>query len=213
MLGTALIAEDHDLTRKGIQSLLEDRLDARVPATTGNGLDVFPLLKKHEPDLLILDLGLPHLNGLDILRKIQKNGFSVHVVVLSMHADDSHVTKAFGLGASGYVLKGAPFKELLEAIQSVLKGDRYLSSGLAKELIAPVRTADDEIKDRYERLTDREREVLQLTAEGQTSEEIGEHLYISPRTAEKHRENIREKLELRNTTEMAAYAHQRGLIP
>lgn len=213
MLLSAIIAEDHDLTRKGICSLLEDRLEARVDATTGDGLEVFPLVEEHDPDLLILDLGLPHLNGLDVLRKIQRKSLSVRTVVLSMHADDAHVSKAFELGASAYVLKGAPFDELLEAIRAVAAGDKYLSSGLSTDLIAPVRTAEERVEDRYERLTDREREVLQLTAEGYTSEEIGEHLYISPRTAEKHRENLRSKLELRNAREMAVYAHQRGLIP
>lgn len=213
MLGSALIAEDHDLTRQGIHSLLEDRVEMRVAATTGDGLEVFPLVRKHNPDLLVIDLSLPHLNGLDILRKIQKKGFTVEVVVLSMHADDSHVSKAFQLGASGYVLKGAPFEELIEAVRAVMAGDRYLSTGLSAELMDSSHIAEHHAGDRYDQLTDREREVLQLTAEGHTSQEVGERLYISPRTVDKHRENIRKKLELKNTTEMAAYAHRRGLIP
>lgn len=213
MLITAIIAEDHDLTRQGIRSLLEDRLEARVVATTGDGLDIFPLVDEHEPNLLVLDLGLPHLNGLDVLRKIQKSGSNVEIVVLSMHGEDAYVSDAFEFGASGYVLKGAPLQELIEAIRTVIGGGKYLSSALSEELIDATHTTGARVTDRFQRLTDREREVLQLTAEGYTSREIGETLHISPRTADKHRENIQAKLELRNVVEMAAYAHQRGLIP
>lgn len=213
MLISALIAEDHDLTRQGIQSLLEDRLEARVVATTGDGLEIFPLVEEHNPDLLILDLGLPHLNGLDVLRKIEKSSSNVRIVVLSMHGEDAYVSDAFELGASGYVLKGAPLQELIEAIRTVIAGEKYLSNALSEELIESSHSADTNVKDRFQRLTDREREVLQLTAEGHTSREIGENLHISPRTVDKHRENIQAKLELRNVVEMAAYAHQRGLIP
>ena len=213
MLISVLIAEDHDLTRKGIRSLLEDQLDARVVATTGDGLEVFSLVQEHEPDLLVLDLGLPHLNGLNVLRKIQESSQSVLVVVLSMYGEDAYVSKAFELGATGYVLKGAPLEELEEAIRAGLAGDRYLSSGLSNELLDSARSAEESPDDRLDLLTDREREVLQLTAEGYTSKEIGERLYISHRTVEKHRENVQEKLDLNNTVEMAAYAHQRGIIP
>jgi DNA-binding NarL/FixJ family response regulator len=143
MLISALVAEDHDLTRRGIRSLLEDRLEVRVPATTGDGLEVLPLLNEHEPDVLILDLG----------------------------------------------------------------------SGLSEEILESSRSADGDAGDRYDRLTDREREVLQLTAEGYTSKEIGERLYISHRTVDKHRENIQSNLGLSGTVEMTAYAHRRGIIP
>lgn len=212
MLISALVAEDHDLTRKGIRSLLEDRLDARVAATTGDGLEVFPFVKEHEPDLLILDLGLPHLNGLNVLRKIQESNHSIRVVVLSMHDEDPYVSEAFEFGAVGYVLKGAPIEELVKAIRAAVAGDQYLSSGLSEDLLESAGLAHGGVDDRFELLTDREREVLQLTAEGYSSKEIGDHLHISHRTVEKHRENIQEKLDLNNTVEMATYAHQRGII-
>ena len=208
---SALIAEDHDLTRQGIRSLLTDQLGARVLAATGDGLDAFPLVEEHRPDLLVLDLGLPHLNGLHVLRKIQNHDVSPQSVVLSMYSDEAYVQKAFELGASGYVLKGAPLDELTGALRTALDGERYLSSGLPENLIEPARTPDAPPDDRYDRLTDREREVLLLTAEGYTSSEVGDRLYISPRTVEKHRENIQRKLDLRNVVEMAAYVHQRGL--
>lgn len=209
MLISALIVEDHDVTRQGLQHLLENQLEARVVDTTGDGLEAISLLKEHEPDLLVLDLGLPGLNGLDILRRIRSLDLPTKVVVLSMHGEDSYVTEAFQLGAQGYVLKGSPLSELTEAIQTTFKGQKYVSSDLSEDLIA-TDPAESTVDDRYQTLTDREREVLQLTAEGNTSREIGERLGISHRTVEKHRENIQAKLELRNTVEMAAYAHQRG---
>jgi DNA-binding NarL/FixJ family response regulator len=213
MLISALIADDHDLTRQGIRSLLEDRLDARVAATTGDGLEVVPLLEEHEPDLLVLDLGLPHLNGLEILRKIRDKHFSVQVVVLSMHAEDAYVSDAFDLGVSGYVLKGDSTDEVVSAIRAAVAGDRYLSSELSEEILDSPHSAEGGAGDRYDRLTGREREVLQLTAEGYTNKEIGERLHISHRTVDKHREHIKNKLGLSSTVQMAAYAHQRGLIP
>ena len=211
MLVTALIVEDHDVTRQGLESLIENQLEARLVGSTGDGLDALPMLKEHEPDLLLLDLGLPSLNGLDILRQIQHLDLPTKVVVLSMHGEDSYVSEAFELGAHGYVLKGSPLDELVEAIKTVMKEEKYVSSDLSEELIRSQHTKSD-VHDRYETLTDREREILQLTAEGNTSREIGERLDISHRTVEKHRENIQAKLELRNTVEMAAYAHRRGLI-
>lgn len=211
MLLSALIVEDHDVTRQGLQHLLENQLDARVVATTGDGLEAISLLKEHNPDLLVLDLGLPSLNGLDILRKVEQLDIPTKVIVLSMHGEDSYVTEAFGCGADGYVLKGSPLRELTEGIQTIMRGEKYVSSDLSEDLMR-AEHADGENQDRFETLTDREREVLQLTAEGNTSREIGERLDISHRTVEKHRENIQSKLELRNSVEMAAYAHQRGLI-
>lgn len=213
MLISALVAEDHDVTRQGLRSLLTDQLDARVVATTGDGLDVVPLVEEHEPDLLVLDLGLPHLNGLDILQNVQSLGLPTKTIVLSMHGEDAYVSEAFEHGASGYVLKGSPLNELTDAIRAAMKGRKYLSSGLSEDLLTPEAAPDTEPHDRYQTLTEREREVLQLTAEGYTSREIGEKLFISHRTVDKHRENVQAKLELRNTVEMATYAYRRGLIP
>jgi DNA-binding NarL/FixJ family response regulator len=129
-----------------------------------------------------------------------------------MHEGEQYVREALACGASGYVLKGAPQQELIDAIRAVDTGRTYLSSGLSEDLLEE-RQSEEASDDRYERLTQREREVLQLTAEGHTGPEVGEFLHISPRTVEKHRENIQKKLELKNVVEMAAYAFQRGLIP
>ena len=182
-------------------------------ATTGDGLDVFPLVEKHQPDLLILDLGLPHLNGLDVLHKIRKGGPRVRVVVVSMYEEATYVQKACEMGASAYVLKGAPSDELVDAIRAASADEQYLSSGISEDLLDSGASGGSEGVGGYECLTEREREVLQLTAEGLTSREIGDELYISSRTVDKHRQHIKSKLNLRNVSEMTAYAHQRGLIP
>ena len=213
MLISALVAEDHDVTRQGLRSFLTEQLEARVVATTGDGLEVVSLVKEHEPDLLVLDLGLPHLNGLDVLRRIESLHLSTKTVVLSMHGEDAYVSEAIQLGASGYVLKGSPLSELTDAIEHAMKGKTYLSQDLSEDLLTLGSSVDAESHDRFQNLTEREREVLQLTAEGYTSREIGEKLHISHRTVDKHRENVQAKLELRNIVEMAAYAYQQGLIP
>jgi DNA-binding NarL/FixJ family response regulator len=130
-----------------------------------------------------------------------------------MHGEDAYVSEAVHLGASGYVLKGSPLSELTDAIEHAMKGKTYLGQGLSDNLLTLDSAAEEESTDRFQSLTEREREVLQLTAEGYTSREIGEKLHISHRTVDKHRENVQAKLELRNIVEMATYAYQRGLIP
>ena len=204
LLISVLIAEDHDVTREGLRTILTTKLDARIAATTATGTDVLDLVEKHNPDLLILDIGLPGLNGLDVLHKLQSRTCSVRVVVLSMLAEDAYVTEAFEKGASAYVVKGAPMEELVSAIRAAVNGERYLSEGLSERLLDSGSTSDAP-RDRYDTLTQREREVLQLTAEGLTSREIGERLAVSPRTVDKHRENLKAKLGLRNTAELTRF--------
>jgi DNA-binding NarL/FixJ family response regulator len=183
---------------------LTNRFEARIAGTTGDGVEVLPLVEEHDPDLLILDLGLPGLRGLEVLKRIDQRDLSVQVVVLSMHEDDAYVVEALRHGASAYVVKGSPMQELLEAIRAAMNGERYLSSSLPDSALDPP-DPDQEPSDRYDTLTDRERDVLQLIAEGLTSKEIGERLHISPRTVDKHRQNLKAKLELRNTAELTRF--------
>ena len=130
-----------------------------------------------------------------------------------MYAEESYVGEALELGARAYVLKGSPLDELTAGIRAVMNGDRYLGSELSEDLLDTRPTIESQEQDRYQTLTEREREVLQLTAEGYTSREIGDKLHISHRTVDKHRENVQKKLDLRNTVEMATYAHRKGLLP
>lgn len=212
MPATAVVAEDHEITREGLSHVLEKRLDLRVVGTTGDGLEAFSLLKTHSPDVLILDLSLPHLNGLDLLHKIRERNLDVRVVVLSMHGESEYVQEAFDLGASAYVLKGSPLKQLLEGVKKALQDSSYLGEAVVQKVSEQASSSGAE-ETPYETLTDREREVLQLTAEGLTSKQIGEKLHISHRTVEKHREKIKEKLGVQNAVEMATVAFRRGLIP
>lgn len=209
-----IIAEDHAITRQGLKAVLEERLDARVVAETGDGLAVVALVEQHAPGVLILDLALPGLNGLDVLRRVERCCPDTAVVVVSMHSADSYVVRALHSGAAAYVLKGAPTDELIDAVHAVRCGEVYLSTSLPETLAAAPNDAVHEGDGgRYEMLTDREREVLQLIAEGYTSSEIGDRLFISRRTVDKHRENLMAKLELQNRTALIRFALQRGLIP
>lgn len=212
MAVSVIIAEDHDVTRAGLRSLLEAQAQLTVVATTNDGWDAVSLLREHHPDLAVLDLELPGRDGLAILQQLQKWDLPARVIIFSMHGEDSYVSEAFRLGAVGYVLKGAPLSELTEAIRTVLNGKRYLSSDLPERLLRSDDASDDTPLVRHEALTSRELEILQLTAEGYTNREIGDRLSISHRTVDKHRENIQKKLGVRTTVEMATYAQRRELL-
>lgn len=203
-----IIAEDHPVTREGLRSLLEHRMECSIVASTGDGLRVCPLLEEHTADVLILDLDLPGLNGLDVLRKIQPMDLPTRVLVFSAREHPFYLQKARRLGASGYVLKGEPVETVVEAAQAAARGDTHFTDETLAVSGQPATGPDPQ-----EALTEREREVLQLTAEGYTCAEIGERLGISPRTAEKHRERLREKLQAKNVVELASYVYRRGLLP
>lgn len=201
---SVVIAEDHDVTREGLQSVLTNRFEARIAGATGDGLEVLPLVEEHDPDLVLLDLGLPGLNGLEILKRIHRHDESITVVVLSMHEEDAYVRDAIQHGASAYVLKGAPMDELLSAIRAAMNGKQYLSSDLPASTLDPL-DPNHQPSDRYSTLTDRERDVLQLIAEGLTSKEIADRLHVSPRTVEKHRQHLKAKLEIESTAGLTRF--------
>jgi len=203
------IADNHEMTRWGVQSLVES-MSGAVEATAETGLAAVSMVEEHDPDLLTLSLKLPHLNGYDVLYHLQRRSIDVDVLVLTTCEDEEQVRSVFEMGAAAYLLKQDPLDELCRAIEAVRSGGRYISDALPKGWMEPA-GADGSQRDPCHPLSLREREVMQLTAEGYTSQEVGEHLAISPRTVEKHRENIQAKLELRNAVEMAAYVHRRGL--
>ncbi len=207
---TAIIVEDHPIVRQGLRTLLE-RQGCQVVAETGDGLEALRLVEAHRPRLLLVDLSLKGLNGLEVLRQALRRVRSMRVLVLSMYDDDSYVIEALRSGAMAYVLKGSPVEELTRALEALYQGRRYLSAPLSERLLAQAEEAS-ELQDPYETLTDRERQILHLTAEGYTSREIAERLFISPRTVEKHRENLMTKLGLHSQAELIHYAIKRGLI-
>lgn len=211
---TIILADDHRVVREALRSLLDAESDFQVVAEAADGLAAAELTEKHKPSVLVLDLQLPGLNGLDVLRRVARRSGRTRVVILSMHATEAHVIAALKHGASAYVAKDAGASELTTAIRKVVAGERYLSppfSGIAfEEYLA---RAEGSAPDPYQTLTGREREVLHLAAEGRSSAQIAERLGISPRTAETHRANALKKLKLHGQTNLVLYAVERGLLP
>lgn len=205
------IADNHDVTRWGVQSLVENRGDD-VVSTAETGQEAVSMVDTHQPDLVIMSLSLPHLNGLEVLFRLQDRSFSVSSVLLTTFDDREHVRTAFERGASAYVLKQDPLSELDEALDAVHRGTTYISSALPSELMEARRERSEPETQSDRSLTMREREILQLTAEGFTSREAGDRLNISHRTVEKHRENIKEKLGLGSVVGMVRYAFQRDIL-
>ncbi|HDQ73406.1 MAG TPA: response regulator transcription factor [Chloroflexi bacterium] len=210
---TIVLADDHQVVRKGIRALLEAEEDFRLVGEANDGLEAVQLVERLRPDVLVVDLMMPGLNGIEVTRQVCKRSPETKVVVLSMHANDDYVLEALRAGALGYVLKDASISELVEAIHEASIEHRFLSPVLAERVIdAYVRQTQESTLDRYETLTDREREVLHLAAEGLTNAEVAERLTISSRTVETHRGNMMRKLKLENQTELVRYAIRKGII-
>lgn len=214
MLTSVVIAEDHRLTADGIQSMLTSSLDARVAERCTRGGEVLAALRQYNPDVLTLDLGLPGISGLDLLSQIEAASPSTRTIVYSGHNDDAYVVRAFHLGAVGYVLKGDPPSELTAAVRHAIQGERYLSSSLPARLLDLADEQDeasDDSTNRFDLLTEREIEVLNLVVEGKTSAEIGEELFISKRTVDKHRQNLMAKLDVSRTTDLIHLVNQQSI--
>lgn len=207
------LADDHRLVRDGLRALLEAEGRYEVVAEADDGLQVVPLVEKERPDVLLLDLMMPGLHGLDVIDQLARRAPATRVIVLSMHSDEAYVVRALRSGATGYVLKDAPGSELLHAIEEVRQGRRYLSSHVSQRAIDVYLSANEMADDDpYLTLTPREKEVLHLAAEGSTNTQIAHRLSISPRTVEVHRGNLMRKLGLRNVEQLVTFARSRGLI-
>ncbi|HEY8148245.1 MAG TPA: response regulator transcription factor [Vicinamibacteria bacterium] len=209
-----VLADDHPIVRQGLRALLEKEPGFSVVGEASDGLKVADLVEETKADVLVLDVLMPGLGGLDVTREVARRSPKTRIVVLSMHSSEAFVLRALRNGASAYVLKDSSTTELVRAVRQVQAGGRYLSTRLSERAIESyIKLADGGAVDVYETLTTREREVLHLAAEGLTNPEIGERLHISPRTAEVHRAHIMEKLGLKTRTDLIAYALRRGLIP
>lgn len=210
---SVVIADDHPALRMGVRALLEEESDLRVVAEVADGGQVLPVVRDKRPDVLVLDIELTGVGGLEVLRRLQQAGTDTRVLVLSMHGDKSCVLAAIRLGAVGYLLKGATAAELREAVRRVAAGDRYMSPPLAEMVIdAYAHGSDAAEAGTHRTLTGREREVLELTAQGLTHHEVGKRLRISPRTVEAHRARVLRKLDLKSQTDLVRYAIGRGII-
>jgi DNA-binding NarL/FixJ family response regulator len=211
---TIVLADDHHVVRQGLRALLEGEPDFRVVGEAGDGLAVLDLVKRLEPDVLIVDVMMPGLNGLEVTRQVCQRSPQTRVVVLSMHANEAYVIETLRAGAAAYVLKESTSDELVRAVRRAVAGHRYLSPPLSERAIeAYVQKAESAPLDPYETLTTRERQVLQLAAEGHTNADIAARLFISPRTVETHRAKLMRKLKLYTRTDLIRYALQRGIIP
>jgi len=209
-----VLADDHPVVRQGLRSLLEKEPGFSVVGEAADGLEVADVVEKTRADVLILDLLMPGLGGLDVAREVSRRSPQTRIVVLTMHSSEAFVLRALANGTSAYILKDSSVTEVVHAIHEVQAGRRYLSSRLSERAIeAFVNRADSGAVDIYETLTTREREVLHLAAEGLSNPAIGERLFISARTAQAHRAHIMQKLCLESRTALIAYAFRRGLIP
>jgi DNA-binding NarL/FixJ family response regulator len=207
------IADDHKLIRDGVRSLLATEGDIEVVGEASDGLQVEEMLSKCVPDLLLLDVMMPGLNGLEVTRQIIKKRPGLRIIILSMYANEGFVLQALKFGAMGYVLKNAGSSELKKAIRSVTAGKRYLSPPLSDLAIeAYVEKVRSTGMDEMQALTDRERTILQMAAEGLSSNQIAERLFISPRTVETHRANVMRKLHLQSHTDLIRFALRHGII-
>ncbi|HVP22109.1 MAG TPA: response regulator transcription factor [Anaerolineaceae bacterium] len=216
---TILLADDHPVMRQGLHLLLDAEPDFTIIGETGDGREVMALVERLHPDVLVLDLVMPGLGGLDVARQVHQQAPATKVVILSMYASVAYVVEALAAGASAYIPKKSTAEELVYAIREVVAGRQYLSSALSNEagdieqLIKDHRSQTGDTLDIYETLTRREREVLNLVGEGYTSAEIADLLVISPRTVDMHRRNMVQKLGLSGQASLVRYAVKHGLLP
>ncbi len=206
-----LLADDHHMVRQGLKALLESQPDFKVIGEASDGLQAVQMVEQLRPQVTLVDIMMPGLNGLEVTRQISNQ---TRVLVLSMHANEAYVLEALWNGASGYVLKDSTASELIQAVRTVADGRKFLSSPLSERAIEFYsQRAQASSNDPYDTLTTREREVFQLVAEGLTTNEISNKLTISPRTVEIHRSNVMHKLNLHSQTDVVRFAIRKGILP
>lgn len=209
-----LLGDDHTLVRHGFRKILESRPDWQVVAEAGDGRQAVRHAQSLQPDVAVLDIGMPLLNGIDATRQIVRRAPAVRVLILSMHADEAYITHALQAGARGYLLKDSADTDLIRGVEDVAAGKSFFSPAVAKVMLDDYvrHLADKGIADRYDSLSEREREIFQLIAEGHSNKEIADVLGVSPATVETHRAHVLQKLDLHNTAELVLYAVRRGVI-
>ena len=208
-----LLVDDHQLVRAGFRSLLNRIRAAKVVAEASDGREAVELVEKHQPDVVLMDIAMPRLNGLEAVALIRKKSPRTKTIVLSMHANEEHVMQALSAGASGYLIKDAAVDELGQAIRAVTKGEMYFSRQIPKRAINAYLTSIDLNPVGVARLTPRQREVMQLIAEGHNTKEIASLLKLSPKTVEAHRAQLMHRLEIDDIPSLVRQAMRFGLIP
>ncbi|MGH9870415.1 MAG: response regulator [Candidatus Polarisedimenticolia bacterium] len=208
-----LLADDHTLVRAGIRSLLESQPGVEVVAESGDGRETLELIIKHEPDVALLDIGMPGLNGLEVARRVAKESPRTRIVVLSMYADRTYLRQALRAGVAGYLLKGAAVAELPLALESVMRGETYLTPRISQEVVQGfLRESQNEEPGPLEGLTKRQREILQLIAEGRSTKEIAQILDVSVKTIETHRMRMMDRLGIHDVPGLVRFAIRAGIV-
>ncbi len=213
MIPTVLVVDDQTLVRSGIRSLLDGTSEVRVIGEVGSGNEALEICRKLTPDIVLADVEMPHLNGIELARQISKAYPKTSVIMVSMHSDEQYVIEALRAGAVGYVLKDAAIAELLTAIRTVAGGQRYLSPSLTDVVMTDYvrRSRGEQSSSELDKLSPREREILQLISEGFTSVKVSEMLFLSVRTVDTHRTNIMQKLKIHSIAGLTKFAISHGL--
>ncbi len=209
-----LIADDHIIVREGLRALLQSQPDIEVVGEATNGEDTVAKTAELNPDIILMDITMPGMNGLEATRQIKQDNPKVKILILTMHEGDEYFFKILEAGASGYFVKGGSSSELISALHAVCRGDVFLYPTMAKKLLGDYlqRVKSGQDRERYDGLTSREREILKLVAEGHNNQEIASRLFLSPLTVQTHRSNIMAKLKLHSRMDLTKYAIKHGLI-
>ncbi len=209
-----LLVDDNTLLRQGLRLMLEDDRRFEVVGEVADGVSVLRAVKNLEPDLVLMEISLPKMTGIAVIKELRKQSEDIKILVVTHQTSDEYVTTAFQAGANGYLLKESDNDELINAVDIVLTGKTYISPGIAEQVMEGYIEGRKSLKEDtvWDSLTQREKEILKLVGEGHTSKEIANTLFISPKTVEKHRSNLMAKLEMRNVSELTTYAIEKGLV-
>jgi DNA-binding NarL/FixJ family response regulator len=209
-----LVADDHTLVRQGLRKILESQPGWVVVGEAGDGRDAVQQTMDLQPDVVIMDIAMPRLNGVEAVQQIERRNPNARVLVLSMYSDEAYVTRAVRAGAAGYLLKDSADVDLIQAVSAVSEGKSFFSPAVARVLLDEYvrQLAERGIADRFDTLSEREREVFQLIAEGHSNKEVATMLHISPTTVETHRAHIMEKLDLHSTADIVLCAVRKGIV-
>ena len=208
-----LVADDHTLVRQGLVSMLEETGECEVVAQAADGAEAVALATEHAPDIVVTDLSMPRLGGLEVVRRLREQLPRTRTLVLTVHEDDEYILPVIRAGASGFLNKDTSVGELMDAIKTIFSGERYFAGKAALLVNSADASRRDSDADPYGLLTTRERETFHLVIEGKTTREVSEVLDIGVKTAENHRARMMEKLGMKNTAELVRYAARKGLLP
>ena len=206
-----LIADDHQLFREGLVNLISSAPDIEVIGEAKDGLEATKKAKKLKPDLILIDIGMPNMNGIEATKTIKRDDAGIKIIAVSMHSDRQFVKGVLEAGADGYLLKNCTYRQLIDAIESVVSGKKYLSDDITEMVIQGYLDPEEDLESKHD-LSEREMEVLKLYAEGKSTREISERLFISVKTVGTHKQHIFEKLGIKSNADMVKYAIKEGLI-